>query len=93
MFLRCNRQAKDRKRRDYWSAGVPAGSMPEEDANALGVRLTELRVQRPRQWGACWLSCVLWQSSTIWTAFGGPALAPPRERRLAPGGDRLDRHA
>lgn len=38
----------------------PAGSMPEDDVNAVGVRLNELRLERPRQWGACWLSCVLW---------------------------------
>jgi hypothetical protein len=34
----------------------PAGSMPEDDVNAVGVRLNELRLERPRQWGACWLS-------------------------------------
>ena len=37
----------------------PAGSMPEDDVNAVGVELSELRLERPRQWGACWLSCVL----------------------------------
>ena len=26
-----------------------------------GVRLSELRLQRPRQWGACWLALQLWQ--------------------------------
>jgi hypothetical protein len=38
----------------------PAGSMPEDDVNAVGVELNQLRLERPRQWGACWLSCVLW---------------------------------
>lgn len=38
----------------------PAGSMPEDDVNAVGVELHQLRLERPRQWGACWLSCVLW---------------------------------
>lgn len=38
----------------------PAGSMPEDDVNAVGVELSQLRLERPRQWGACWLSCVLW---------------------------------
>jgi hypothetical protein len=37
----------------------PAGSMPADDAIAVGIRLDELRLERPRQWGACWLSCVL----------------------------------
>lgn len=38
----------------------PAGSIPEDDVNAVGVELNQLRLERPRQWGACWLSCVLW---------------------------------
>jgi hypothetical protein len=28
----------------------PAGSMPADDVDAIGVRLSELRVERPRQW-------------------------------------------
>jgi transposase len=28
--------------------------------NAIHVRLNELQVKRPRQWGACWLFCELW---------------------------------
>ena len=39
----------------------PAGSMPCDDVDAIGVRSSELRVQRPRQWGACWLALDLWQ--------------------------------
>jgi transposase len=39
----------------------PAGSMPADDVDAIGVRLSELRVERPRQWGACWLALDLWQ--------------------------------
>ena len=56
----------------------PAGSMPEDDVNAVGVRLSELRLERPRQWGACWLSCVLWQQldlDSVWR----PRLLPSRE--------------
>src|SRR5580704_17161517 len=26
------------------------------DASLVGVRLSELRLRRPRQWGACWLA-------------------------------------
>ena len=26
------------------------------DASVVGVRLSELRLRRPRQWGACWLA-------------------------------------
>jgi hypothetical protein len=34
---------------------------PELTHEAVHVRLHELRVERPRQWGACWLSGVLWE--------------------------------
>src|ERR1700676_3455672 len=39
----------------------PEGAQPAGDAKAVGVRLSELQLKRPRQWGACWLSCVLWR--------------------------------
>ena len=41
----------------------PAGRVPVDDVDAIGVRLSELRLQRPRQWGACWLALQLWQQS------------------------------
>ena len=56
----------------------PAGSMPADDANAVGIRLDELRLERPRQWGACWLSCVLWQQLEL-DAFWSARLPPSRE--------------
>lgn len=56
----------------------PAGSTPAGDARALGIRLDELRLERPRQWGACWLSCVLWQQLDL-DAFWGQRLRPSRE--------------
>jgi len=31
------------------------------DASIVGVRLSELRLRRPRQWGACWLTLMLWR--------------------------------
>jgi len=31
------------------------------DASVVGVRLSELRLRRPRQWGACWLTLMLWR--------------------------------
>src|ERR1700724_1808879 len=31
------------------------------DASIVGVKLSELRLCRPRQWGACWLALVLWR--------------------------------
>src|SRR5437879_6943954 len=34
---------------------------PEMAQEVVHVRLSELQVKRPRQWGACWLSGELWQ--------------------------------
>lgn len=56
----------------------PADSMPAEEAGALGLRLNELRLERPRQWGACWLSSVLWQQLDL-DAFWGQRLRPSRQ--------------
>ncbi|MDH5332100.1 MAG: IS1634 family transposase [Aquincola sp.] len=39
----------------------PAGSMPADEVDAIGVRLSELSLRRPRQWGACWMALQLWQ--------------------------------
>jgi transposase len=56
----------------------PAGSMPADDVDAIGVRLGELRVERPRQWGACWLALDLWQQLEL-DSFWRPRLRPSRE--------------
>ena len=56
----------------------PAGSMPADDVDAIGVRLSELRLERPRQWGACWLAMRLWQELDL-EGFWRPRLAPSRE--------------
>jgi hypothetical protein len=37
------------------------GSMPCDEAQMVGIRLNELQLKHPRQWGACWLSVILWQ--------------------------------
>ena len=38
--------------------------LPKKDEDDLiatvGVRLSGMRLERPRQWGACWLGCELW---------------------------------
>jgi transposase len=52
----------------------PAGSMPVDDVDAIGVRLSELRLQRPRQWGACWLALQLWQQLEL-DSFWRPRFA------------------
>lgn len=56
----------------------PAGSMPGDDVDAIGVRLSELRVEHPRQWGACWLALDLWQQLEL-DSFWRPRLRPSRE--------------
>lgn len=52
----------------------PAGSMPIDDVDAIGVRLSELSLRRPRQWGACWLALQLWQQLEL-DSFWRPRLA------------------
>jgi hypothetical protein len=32
-----------------------------EDASIVGVKLSELRLRRLRQWGGCWLALLLWR--------------------------------
>ena len=56
----------------------PAGSMPADDVDAIGVRLSELRLERPRQWGACWVAMQLWQELDL-EGFWRSRLAPSRE--------------
>jgi transposase len=56
----------------------PAGSMPADDVDAIGVRLSELRVEHPRQWGACWLALKLWQQLEL-DSFWRARLRPSRE--------------
>jgi transposase len=41
--------------------GVLADAIPGHDPGIVGVKLSELRLRRPRQWGACWLALMLWQ--------------------------------
>src|SRR5258705_3082805 len=42
------------------------------------VRLAEFRLQRPRQWGACWVGCQLWQQLGL-DEFWSQRLAMSRE--------------
>lgn len=34
--------------------------LPKGACNAVHVKLNEIEIKRPRQWGACWLFCELW---------------------------------
>jgi hypothetical protein len=45
--------------------------LPPDEANALSVVLTALRLVRPRTFGDCWLGCTLWEElglSDFWDA-------------------------
>jgi transposase len=56
----------------------PAGSMPADDVDAIGVRLSELSLRRPRQWGACWMALELWRQLEL-DSFWRSRLRPSRE--------------
>jgi hypothetical protein len=36
------------------------GAVAVDDAAVVRLRLADLRIERPRQWGACWLACTLY---------------------------------
>lgn len=72
----------------------------------MKVKLSEMSLRRPRQWGACWLGCELWKQLGL-DAFWKEHLRPSREgtrwdlvlqtlalyRLIAPGSEwRLHRH-
>lgn len=48
------------------------------DASIVRLRLSQLSLCRPRQWGACWLALTLWQELRL-DEFWGERLAPSRK--------------
>ena len=44
----------------------------------VGIRLSEMRLERPRQWGACWLGCELWKQLGL-DDFWSEKLPPGRQ--------------
>ena len=48
------------------------------DESMVRVRLSELRLCRPRQWGACWLVVKLWRELEL-DRFWGERLSPSRK--------------
>src|ERR1700676_151518 len=76
------------------------------DESIVRLKLAQMRLERPRQWGACWLALRLWQQLGL-DEFWSARLAPSRKgtrfdqvlfvlvvyRLLSPGsGWRLHRH-
>lgn len=49
-----------------------------ENADIVRIRLSQLSLHRPRQWGACWLVCQLWEQLGL-DQFWSQRLAPSRK--------------
>lgn len=62
--------------RHLFAADPAAPSAPT--GAALSLCLADYQLQRPRQYGACWLACELWRQLELDT-FWGQRLAPSRE--------------
>jgi transposase len=48
------------------------------DESVVRLRLSHLRLERPRQWGGCWLTLQLWRELEL-DEFWGQRLAPSRK--------------
>jgi len=53
-------------------------AIPAHVTEAVQVRLAEFSLHRPRQWGACWVACLLWQQLQL-DAFWSERLHASRE--------------
>jgi hypothetical protein len=51
---------------------------PQLDCEVVQIRLSELSLHRPRQWGACWLTLELWEQLDL-DGFWSPRLPPSRQ--------------
>src|SRR5687768_15828557 len=53
----------DEDRRQYQTLSLFPDDrpLPGDVANALSVKLSEMRLLRPRSFGDCWLGCLLWE--------------------------------
>jgi hypothetical protein len=56
---------------DRWEGVLP-------DASIVRLKLSQLRLSRPRQWGACWLALKLWEELRL-DHFWAARLAPSRK--------------
>ncbi len=69
----------DGQARPKQMAIFPEGeSAPVSDSEVVEVRLKDLQLRRPRQWGGCWLACELWDQLDL-DAFWKPRLPPSRK--------------
>jgi hypothetical protein len=51
---------------------------PALDCEVVRIKLSELQLHHPRQWGACWLACQLWGQLSL-DEFWGAKLPPSRK--------------
>jgi hypothetical protein len=51
---------------------------PVLDCDVVSIRLSAIRLRRPRQWGACWMANLLWDQLRL-DEFWLAALPPSRE--------------
>jgi transposase len=49
-----------------------------DDESVVRLKLSQLRLERPRQWGGCWLALQLWRELQL-DAFWGERLPPSRK--------------
>jgi hypothetical protein len=52
--------------------------LQRQDAAAIAVHLKQFRIERPRQWGACWVALRAWNILKL-SEFWGSRLPPSRE--------------
>ena len=53
-------------------------SVPVADSEVVQLRLGDLELRRPRQWGGCWLAALLWDQLEL-DGFWRPSLPPSRK--------------
>ena len=53
-------------------------ALPVADSEVVQIRLGELALRRPRQWGGCWLAGALWDQLQL-DGFWSPRLEPSRK--------------
>jgi hypothetical protein len=49
-----------------------------DDSQVVNIRLKDVQLRRPRQWGACWLACTLYEQLGL-PAFWAEKLPPSRK--------------
>jgi transposase len=69
----------DEDRQQYQTLSLFAEDrpLPGDAVNAVSVKLSEMRLLRPRSFGDCWLGCRLWDELEL-SRFWQPLLVDPR---------------